>query len=187
MEITGWITLAAVLVALGIGVSSIVQTNRLKTAEKRERLLNEIIEWALDLNKCGMGHKSTFSQAAVTDPVTPEKMFYSLSVLYDLASDIQGDASTLIVRSEHIKNICKKAFDKDLYAIIVKVIAALNEYNNSLLSELNAIPLDTNIKASDMNNVTALTKEVGAHKQAVKKLTNELLEKAANLMTANIE
>jgi len=48
------ITLLAVFVALGIGVSSLIQTNRLQKAERRERLLNEIIEWAVDVSKCGI-------------------------------------------------------------------------------------------------------------------------------------
>jgi hypothetical protein len=51
MEITGWITLAAVIVALGIGVASILQTHRLQERERKERLLNEIIDWAVDVTK----------------------------------------------------------------------------------------------------------------------------------------
>jgi len=47
MEISDWITLAAILVALGIGVSSLIQTERLQKRERKERLLNEIIEWAV--------------------------------------------------------------------------------------------------------------------------------------------
>jgi hypothetical protein len=43
-------TLAAVIVALGLGVASIVQTQRLQKRERRERLLNEIIEWAEDVS-----------------------------------------------------------------------------------------------------------------------------------------
>ncbi len=49
MNIDSWITLAAVLVALGIGVASILQTQNLQKRERRERLLNEIIEWAVDV------------------------------------------------------------------------------------------------------------------------------------------
>ncbi|MFC1929455.1 hypothetical protein ACFLW6_01110 [Chloroflexota bacterium] len=46
MELGDWITLSAVLVALGIGVASILHTQSLQKRERRERLLNEIIEWA---------------------------------------------------------------------------------------------------------------------------------------------
>lgn len=46
MEVGDWITLAAVVVALGIGVASILHTRNMLKKERRERLLNEIIEWA---------------------------------------------------------------------------------------------------------------------------------------------
>ena len=53
MEVGDWITLGAVLVALGIGVTSILYTQRLRGKERKERLLNEIIDWALDIVRCG--------------------------------------------------------------------------------------------------------------------------------------
>ncbi len=49
MDISDWITLAAVLVALGLGVSSLIQTQSLQKRERKERLLNEIIEWATSI------------------------------------------------------------------------------------------------------------------------------------------
>ena len=59
MEIGDWITLisamivglatmAAVVVALGIGLASLWQTQSLQKRERKERLLNEIIEWATE-------------------------------------------------------------------------------------------------------------------------------------------
>jgi len=48
MDIGDWITLAAVVVALGIGVASILHTQSLQKQERKERLLNEIIEWATE-------------------------------------------------------------------------------------------------------------------------------------------
>ena len=51
MNISDWITLAAVLVALGLGVSSLIQTQRLQKRERRERLLNEIIDWVVNILK----------------------------------------------------------------------------------------------------------------------------------------
>ncbi len=49
MDISNWITLTAVIVALGLGLSSLIQTHRLQKRESRERLLNEIIEWVSDV------------------------------------------------------------------------------------------------------------------------------------------
>lgn len=57
MDIGNWITLAAVLVALGLGVSSLVQTQRLQKRERKDRLLNEIIDWVVDISNCGIPNK----------------------------------------------------------------------------------------------------------------------------------
>ena len=53
MGVGDWITLGAVIVALGIGVASILHTQKLQKQERKERLLNEIIEWAVEVNRCG--------------------------------------------------------------------------------------------------------------------------------------
>lgn len=53
MEVGDWITLSAVIVALGIGVTSILHTQSLQRKERKERILNEIIEWSVEINKCG--------------------------------------------------------------------------------------------------------------------------------------
>ena len=55
MEIGDWITLFAVIVALGLGVSSLVQTHRMQKRERRERRLNEIIEWANEITHANFG------------------------------------------------------------------------------------------------------------------------------------
>ena len=52
MEIGDWITLGAVIVALGIGVASILHTRSLQQKERRERELNEILEWAIGISTC---------------------------------------------------------------------------------------------------------------------------------------
>ena len=54
MEIGDWITLGAVLVALGIGVASIWHIQSLQKKDRKERLLNEIIDWAKNISKCGI-------------------------------------------------------------------------------------------------------------------------------------
>jgi hypothetical protein len=54
MDISNWITLSAVIVALGIGVASILYTQRLQKKERRERLLNEIIEWVTEIHTASL-------------------------------------------------------------------------------------------------------------------------------------
>ncbi|MFC1874773.1 hypothetical protein ACFLY3_01270 [Chloroflexota bacterium] len=55
MEIGDWITLFAVIVALGIGIASILHTQNLQKKEQRQKLLNEIIDWAKNITKYRFG------------------------------------------------------------------------------------------------------------------------------------
>ena len=57
MEITDWLMLVAVIVALGLGVSSLIQTQRLQKRERKERLLNEIIDWATEVAKSAVSRQ----------------------------------------------------------------------------------------------------------------------------------
>ena len=61
MAIDNWINLIAAIIVGGgtffLGIMAwraIRQTRNIRKAEKEERLLNEIIEWALDVTKCGI-------------------------------------------------------------------------------------------------------------------------------------
>jgi len=109
MEPTGWITLLAVLVALGIGVSSIRQINKLKKAEKRERLLNEIIEWAIDIAK--------------TETLGEFLLESKKSMLIDLLLKYQA----VDARSEYIKVIAAE-FGEDFQAAINKTAQKMEEH-----------------------------------------------------------
>ena len=58
MDIGDWITLSAVIVALGIGTASIIHTNILQRKIRKERLLNEIIEWAKDVAESAISRQT---------------------------------------------------------------------------------------------------------------------------------
>ena len=62
-------------------------------------------------------------------PVTSKKMINANAILYDLSSDIQAEASTLIVRGEYIKNI-SQAFNKDFQDRVEQTINRQKEYNS---------------------------------------------------------
>ncbi len=51
MEISEFLTLLAIVVALTIGVTGILQTRSIQKREFRHRLLNEIIDWSIDIRK----------------------------------------------------------------------------------------------------------------------------------------
>jgi len=51
MDLGNWITLGAVVVALVIGVASLCFTRSLQKEEHKQRLLKELFERALDIEK----------------------------------------------------------------------------------------------------------------------------------------
>ena len=52
MNLQSALTLTAIIIALIIGVRSLVQTKNIQKAERKQRLLNEIMDWARDLLMC---------------------------------------------------------------------------------------------------------------------------------------
>jgi hypothetical protein len=97
MEVGDWITLAAVIVALGIGVASILHTQRLQKRERRERLLNEIIGWAIRAARCG--YEERIALPAVFNKYTKPKM--ELEALDAVATT----ARVLSIEGSYISNI----------------------------------------------------------------------------------
>ncbi|MBA7486912.1 hypothetical protein ES707_22474 [subsurface metagenome] len=96
MGITDWLMLAAVIVALGLGVTSILHTQSLQKRERREKLLNEIIEWATDVASCGI------------EPTSPEvEEVTDAEALTFLSNQVKklGTLQLLRARSEKIKEI----------------------------------------------------------------------------------
>jgi hypothetical protein len=82
MDINSWLTLAAVLVALGLGVWANIQTQRIKAEEnrreKRERkelLLNEMKDWTDKLTRKCASINSVFFSDDFSDNDVTEKLF----------------------------------------------------------------------------------------------------------------
>ncbi len=113
MTISDWINLiAAILVGGGtffLGIMAwrtIRQTRGIQKAEKRERLLNEIIEWALDIAESAL-HRKTIQQL---EEFRTTKMEYELSR----------------AESRYIGEIVSRFFD-DLSPSLKNVITKLDE------------------------------------------------------------
>jgi hypothetical protein len=160
MEVGDWITLAAVIVALGIGVASILHTQSLQKRERKERLLNEIIEWAVDVLECEPEVSTDSLQAGVTDQ--------SVVVAF-IRVDLFLKYRKVDARSEYVRRIALN-FEKGLQSAVKKATGELDttveflrahldiattqevrDYRESLeLSALAVIKEATNIKARDI-------------------------------------
>lgn len=93
-------TLAAVIVALGLGVSSIIQTQKLQKREKRERELNEIIEWAEKV--LGSGYSENLDHTKLGQISNQQQEF---AYIYEVVSRISTNYENMKIKSIYIKNV----------------------------------------------------------------------------------
>ena len=106
MTTSDWITLgAAILVSGGtlfLGIMAwrtIRQARSIQKAEKRERLLNEIIEWAIDVCRCGLKPSSIPTSGMAKSKAGSE--LYMSNILGDLLLEYESISG----RTEYIRRI----------------------------------------------------------------------------------
>jgi len=124
MEIGDWITLGAVIVALGLGLYSLIQTHKLQKRERRERLLNEIIEWAKDIHKSSLEIDIPFIDMSRIREL--EMQSYPPSFIENMKEGVKNQIETYAnyqnlaahakaaAMNEYIKAIVKESFEKEL-------------------------------------------------------------------------
>jgi hypothetical protein len=181
MEPAGWITLAAVVVALGLGLSSIIQTNRLKKAEKRERLLNEIIEWAEDIIKGGW------------EPFNPIPSVFNNADIIKANTFLWNETMRSLVQFEVILSkqarfnleSIKLILGKDLSQAIEVTLRELREHINIInrcLDEFGQYSTDSATLKKRNENLNA----IGIHKRQLNDLAQKIMEEAAKTQTGDI-
>jgi len=122
MSISDWITLSAVVVALGIGVASLLQTQRLQKRERKERLLGEIIEWA-----------EYIKNASVTPDFSGSQKVRDANILMRYGTSFSKALS--------IETIIRRSFQKELFVDFLSVIDALPKFMYiSQYSTLQTLP-----------------------------------------------
>jgi Flp pilus assembly protein TadB len=186
-----WITLAAVLVALAIGVASILHTQRLQKKERRERLLNEIIEWAIDILNCGLSKGfEAWRQSAVRHldkaNTTKEDILREIGLL--TFSGIEESRSDFIgMRGKSLSIIrTSKIWGQDLQNATVKLANAL-EVRIKLLNKASK-RLHESIERLDQLEIIMeeISEELGSQRDTVNSLAYKVIEKTSALKTKDI-
>ena len=127
MDIDNWINLIAAIIVGGgtlfLGIMAwrtIRQTRRIQRAEKRERLLNEIIEWAKRAARCGYEERVEFPIVFSED----SKSKMDLEVL-DM---VETTARVLSIEGSYISNIAIVFSDssKNLNLKVADVVSKLD-------------------------------------------------------------
>lgn len=159
MDYGDWITLAVVIVALGLGLSSLIQTQSLQKRERKERLLDEIIEWAIDLNKATLGQNISLVSLKGRDLIT--------AIYYGFAQ--------LSSRSKYIKKIAP-IFDKKLSAVVDE---AINTLESCMETHLDWIACSDKNKDEKMEE--AVKKQL-----EIEKIANKVIAEATEIQTRDI-
>jgi len=140
---------------------SIRQNYQFRRREKKERLLNEIIEWAIDVAKPKYGlNLMLFSSSIISekDQVTAQ--------LFEWASSID----TLRVRGEYIAKIAP-TFTQDLRIVVEKVRYDLEEHAKFL---------------KDLVDDKGDSKALGKHNYTLSQSAKKVIEEAAKIKTGDI-
>jgi hypothetical protein len=168
MTTSDWINLiAAILVGggtifLGIMALKTIRQNRvIQKAEKRERLLNEIIEWAIDVGSPKYGlNIDVLTSDGIGD--NDKLLAYSLNQAFHL--------DMLIQKGNYIAKIAP-IFTKDLEKAVEEVRGALAKHNKIIYSFV-----DGKIDA----------KTVGKHDFVLTQTANKVIEEATKIKTRDI-
>lgn len=146
MDIGDWITLSAVIVALGLGVASILHTKSLQNRERKERILNEIIEWAI---KYTIRPKRDFIKE-INDTKDVKGVLSSYKdVIFRMANDLMRLAG----KNKYTSNVAL-IFNDCLQKYIESTIFALDAYVKYLDEWRESIgePLTDNKNLDEMKN-----------------------------------
>ena len=202
MEVGDCITLGAVIVALGIGVASILHTQSLQRKERRERLLNEIIEWAIDVAKCGVKDDKGsevwsnfaaryFDKVHVTNIKVEDFLREKFIIEFSRAADFLFTFTAMKGKSHYISR-ASLSLGQELQNAVLSLtrdleihIELIGNYCKDIRSKLNSIEEVTNqeLIQEDSNNYI---EEIGNHKQQLDLLAYKVTEIATKIKTHDI-
>ena len=139
---------------------AIRQTHAIQKNEKRERLLNEIIEWAVGVTECGF--EKDFAHAELSD------------LLLDFAGIREG-------RSHYVSQIAL-TFGQDLQRAVEKLVKDLNDHLDLLIECIDNISRATDKAAAN----SAAIKRVGKHRALLNNSANKVIEEVTKIKTRDI-
>ncbi|MBA7474440.1 hypothetical protein ES707_09793 [subsurface metagenome] len=173
MSTSDWITLgAAILVGGGtlfLGIMAwrtIHQTRSIQKAEKRERLLNEIIEWAIDIAKCG---KEIDLSTLLQIPDDKKNIFVPLKM-----KEMAISLGAMEGRNQYISTIAL-TFGEDLREAIDILLDSLEEYKELLST-----------KSEDITDMSEIVEKLDSHDRQLLTATNNVIEETVKIKTRDI-
>ncbi len=184
MEVGDWITLGAVLVALGIGIASILHTQSLQKRERRERLLNEIIDWAIDVSNKRSESKKIFKElVGITDIKQREIFTYAHTV------EVKESYVGMRGKNQYIENITPES-EQGLRDAVVKLIDDVGAYIEILDEwgrvKADAIAHNATKEEEYIAREGEYTEKADEHVLQLEVSTSKIIEEAAKIKTRDI-
>lgn len=132
------IMLIAIAVALGVGLAGILQTRNIQRNEQKQKMLNEIVEWARSIITWRVRHKDIFRDIArSTGPIEGARLTHAH------LAQVLGDFAGITGLNEYMRKVALR-LEEGLPASVEKLINDTGTYTEFL--EQRFKELTTNIK-----------------------------------------
>jgi hypothetical protein len=181
----------ATFLLAGAASWTIWQNYKFREKDRKERLLNEIIEWAIDVYECGIKDKDK-----VTMDFVSRYLCSTYRVKEDLDSgmrliecselgDIYTDFSVLQGRGQYSVEISNTIFKQHLnfktsvnklYSDTKDHMEIVNRYYKEMSEDINNVKWDTNEHIDDIHN----------HRQQIYSSAVKVIEEATKFKTENL-
>jgi len=183
MALENWIAISAIATfILAVAAFWAIWQNRgIQKRNRRERLLNEIIEWAVSISKWRIDNKSMFREMAGKRGAKQKQMFL-LAYIAEAEQSFRGMQG----KNLYINNVVQ-TFDQNLQKAAAKLVSDMNEYINFLESWCASV--GDSIKAKlliDKQKQKDSFKKADKHMESLEKSANKVIEEAARIKTTDI-
>ena len=181
MDYSAWLILSAVIVALGIGVTSIVHAEIIQRRERKRRLLNEIAEWAIKVVSWRSENRAVLKEMA---SIKEGEVRQSLRLMHAHIAEIQVFFTAITGLNAYISKLSLK-FQQGLPEVIQKLISDLKAstdflgaWQGRLFADIERGRVDV-----DMSEDSAKADKLA---QQFEKSAGAVLEKAADIKAKEI-
>jgi len=184
MDTLSWMTFTlaiATFLLAGAAFGSIWQTRGMQKREHKERLLNEIIEWAINISKFDSDLLS------LTESVRLDLALPSTITVDKLHSDTTAFASRggYIEKTAYVAGVDANDAAKKIQKELVGIAQLLNQFR--ILNELANTPLELiTTEDADLNDKDPKKDTVERHRKNLAQLCNLIIEEAVKIKIKDI-
>ena len=155
----------AIIISLFLGIKSILKTEDIQKRQYKQTQLNEIIEWAEALTRCGKGIDMSVRLQYEKARINTAKY------IHDLMFDMSQSLALMTARNEYIRNIVSLTFKSDLEEDMESIFDLLDSYDDILRMEHKEVT----------SNLEATVEKLSSHDKILNQLANSVIEKCCKI------